>query len=155
MKKNYSLTKRTIKKSNGTTDTQDCIVVDMKKLTKEEKEIVQMYVQAGYKVVKRRVPGNGVKKADIKKYIEEKGNKEQKDEFKRREKDKFILLRKWFFEQFPAYERELELKAEEEKEQLEQKKVEAIENIEKEYKEKAQKRVKNGNKTDTKQIEIS
>ena len=114
----------------------------MKKLTKEEKEIVQMYVQAGYKVVKRRVPGNGVKKADIKKYIEEKGNK-------------FILLRKWFFEQFPAYERELELKAEEEKEQLEQKKVEAIENIEKEYKEKAQKRVKNGNKTDTKQIEIS
>lgn len=156
MKRNYTLTKRTVKRSNGKMDTQNCVVVDMKNVTNDEKQMIQMYVQAGYKIIKRRVPGNGIKKQEIINYVENKGSKEQKTAFEKIKDNKFMTIKKWFYEQFPAYDREMELLAEEEKKQKEQKKNEAIEKLEKEYedreKENADTKIKN-NKTNTKVIE--
>ena len=156
VKRNYTLTKRTVKRSNGKVDTQNCVVVDMKNITNDEKQMVQMYVLAGYKVIKRRVPGNGVKKQQIIDYVENKGKKEQKEALEKIKDEKFMTIKKWFYEQFPAYDREMELIAEEEKKKKEQKKNDEIEKLEKEYADKenenADTKSKN-NKANTKVIE--
>nr|MBP3681426.1 hypothetical protein [Clostridia bacterium] len=80
----------------------------------------------------------------------------QKEALEKIKDEKFMTIKKWFYEQFPAYDREMELIAEEEKKKKEQKKNDEIEKLEKEYADKenenADTKNKN-NKANTKVIE--
>ena len=132
-KRSYTLTTRTIKKADGTTDIQECIVVDYSKVTNEDRLIIDSYIKAGRVVKKRRTPGNGLTKKAMREYIEAQKDEELKAEFEKEAEANnrnYMKLKAWFEDKFPAYYREMELKEAEAKATKKAQKEEAIKKVE-------------------------
>lgn len=88
-------------KQNYTIDkNKKIITATISQLDETEKDIVQMYINAGYILHKGK--SNPWNKKSIEKWLKE--NAEEKDvkEFKTKAEEDWVSARTWFFETFPA-----------------------------------------------------
>jgi len=72
------------------------VTLDIKKLTAGEKEIVQMYVSAGYAIKEKR---KGLSYADMRKALKGKESLLKELDGKIKSKENYMKIKKWFSEQ--------------------------------------------------------
>lgn len=98
---NYKFTKRAIKDKDGNkTGEMDCIIADFDKMTLNEREALEMYIKAGYKVFpkqNKKKTGKGLTKEKIEAYLKENDEAGLKEfHSKIKNKDNFMSIMSWF-----------------------------------------------------------
>ena len=98
---NYKITKRTRKDKDGNVlDTYDCIIADFENMTRNEKEAVELYMKAGYKVfpkTSKKATGKGITRDKIKEYLKDYNDNISKDIKKRiATKENFMTIQSYF-----------------------------------------------------------
>ena len=87
-------------KQHYTIDKQKKIITaTISELDETEKEIVQMYITAGYILHKGK--SNPWNKKSIEKWLKDKKGEEQAKEFKDKADKDWVSARTWFFETYP------------------------------------------------------
>lgn len=101
----YKITERTRKdKSGNVIEKYNCIIADFENMTENERQAVQMYLQAGYKLfpAKKGTTGKGLTKAKMEAYLKENDANGLKElQTKLKNKENFMKITKWFKDSFP------------------------------------------------------
>lgn len=103
---NYKITERTRKDKDGNIiEKYNCIVADFEKMTVNEKEAVEMYMKAGYKVFPKKAKkkaGDGLTKEKMIAYLKENNPNGLKElEAKIKNKENFMKITSWYKNNFP------------------------------------------------------